>query len=372
MRKIPLFTPRIPDGIEAAIGKTLASGYIAQGALVEQFERQFGSFVRNEKVCAVSDISGAIALALYDAGVQPGDHVVLSPLVCLATSSPVANLFARPVWSDVNPVTGMPDFATISAALTPKTKAIIFSHWSGDVGEIEEIYSLAKRRGVALIEDASEAFGATLAEQPLNARFADYTAYSFGPVRQITCGEGAALVANAQDKFERLRRIRRYGIDPTSFRLESGDLNPSSDIPRAGFNFPFNNIGATLGIRQLSDAPDILDKYRSNGAYYEEVLQGIPGVSNLIRRRDSQSGYWTFSFRARNRDRLVQKLVASGISCQRLHVRNDRYSCFSEGIAANDLPGVTAFDRENISIPCGWWLNEDDRQRIADTIREGW
>lgn len=372
MRKIPLFTPRIPKGVEHSIGETLASGYIAQGSLVEQFESRFGAFVGNDNACAASDVSGAITLALYDAGVRPGDHVVLSPMVCLATSSPVANLFARPVWSDIDARTGMPDISSIRAALTPETKAIIFSHWSGDVGAIEEIYALAKSRGIALIEDASEAFGATLNGQHLNASFADYTVYSFGPVRQITCGEGAAVLTNSKDAFERLRRIRRYGINQQTFRLASGDLNPSSDIPRAGFNFPFNNIGATLGLRQLSEVPEILEKYRQNGSYFENALTGIPGLTQLNRRVNCTSGYWTFSFRAENRDSLIRKLVAAGVSCQRLHVRNDAYSCYQDSGVMPDLPGVTKFDLENISIPCGWWVNEEDLLRISACIREGW
>ena len=136
----------------------------------------------------------------------------------------------------------------------------IFSHWSGDVGGIEEVYALARNRGIALLEDASEAFGAMLNAKPLNANYADYTAYSFGPVRQITCGEGAALLTRSKKTHDQLRRTRRYGIDQQSFRLDTGDLNPASDISLAGFNFPFNNIGATLGIRQLSDVADILQK----------------------------------------------------------------------------------------------------------------
>ena len=371
-KKIPLFTPRIPRDIDLSIGETLSSGYIAQGALVDEFERRLGDFVENKRVCAVSDISGAITLALYNAGIRPGDHVVLSPMVCLATSSPIANLFAQPVWCDVDPDTGMPSVENIRDAITPATKAIIFSHWSGDVGAIEEIYALAKSRGIALIEDASEAFGAMLNKRPLNASYADYTAYSFGPVRQITCGEGAALLTHSEREHDQLRKTRRYGIDQQTFRLDTGDLNPESDISLAGFNFPFNNIGATLGIRQLAEAADVLKKYRSNGEYFEGALRGIAGVRQLIRRANCQSGYWTFSFRAERREKLVQKLTASGVSCQRLHLRNDLYTCFSRGTTVADLQGVDIFDRENLSIPCGWWLREEDLHRISSCILDGW
>ncbi len=371
-RPIPLFKVCLPDGIEGDIGKTLASGYIAQGALVDQFERRLADFVGNTHTCAVSDISGALTLCLYLAGVRPADHVVISPMVCLATSMPVANLFADPVWCDVDAETGMPTAAHIRAALTPRTKAILVSHWSGDVALLEELGAVARNAGVPLIEDASEAFGAKVRGRHLGNATADFTAYSFGPVRQITCGEGAAVLVRSADIFERLRWIRRYGIHQPSFRLANGDLNPASDIAIAGFNYGFNNLGATIGLGQFSALEKILSQYQSNGAYYESALSGIPGVRLLKRRADARSGYWTYSLRVERRDDLIRKLKQSGIDCQRLHLRNDRYSCFPRQSPATELPGIAKFDLENLSIPCGWWVSEADRDRITSCIRGGW
>lgn len=369
---IPLFKIRLPQGVEIALGKTLASGYIAQGALVEQFESRLGEFIGNSRTCAVSDISGALTLALYLAGVRPGDHVVMPPMVCLATSMPVANLFARPVWCDVAAKTGMPTANHVRAALTPRTKAILMSHWSGDVASIAEIGEIARDARIPLIEDASEAFGAEFRGRSLGNSTADFTAYSFGPVRQITCGEGAALIVQSADTFEHLRRARRYGIHQPTFRLSNGDLNPSSDIPLAGFNFGFNDLGATIGLSQLPDVAAIVERYRSNGQFYERALSNVSGTTLLSRQADSHSGYWTYSLRVDRRDDLIRKLREANIGCQRLHLRNDNYRCFSDSHAEAILPGVDIFDRENLSIPCGWWVSEEDRERIASCIRAGW
>ena len=371
-QSIPLFKVRLPAGIETALGKTLASGYIAQGAQVEEFERRFGEYAGNLYACAVSDISGALTLSLFLAGVRPGDHVIVSPMVCLATSMPIANLFAVPIWCDVDPLTGMPTARHVRAALTPQTKAIVVSHWSGDIASIEEIGAVAKSVGIPLIEDASEAFGARICGRRPGNGTADFTAYSFGPVRQITCGEGAALLLQSPDEYERMRCLRRYGIHQPSFRLQNGDLNPYSDIETPGFNFGFNNLGATIGIAQFNGLEHILSRYQSNGSYYESALSAIPGLTLLHRRNDAHSGYWTYSLRVERRADLIRKLKEEGIDCQRLHLRNDRYRCFQRESSNNDLPGVNLFDLENLSIPCGWWVRDEDREKISMIIRSGW
>ena len=139
---IPLFKVHMPAGAAAALQATLASGYLAHGAQVEAFERELGAYVGNAHVSALSEISGALTLALYLAGVRPQDEVIVSPMVCLATSMPIASLFARPRWCDVDPATGMLDPARIADLVTARTRAILAYHWSGDVADL---YALQAR-----------------------------------------------------------------------------------------------------------------------------------------------------------------------------------------------------------------------------------
>src|SRR5512142_1913235 len=115
----------MPAGAAAALDATLASGYIAQGAQVAQFERTLAAYTGNPQVCAMSDASGALTLALFMAGVRPEDEVIVSPMACLATCMPIANLFARPVWCDVDPATGMLDPEHIADLVTERTRAVL-------------------------------------------------------------------------------------------------------------------------------------------------------------------------------------------------------------------------------------------------------
>lgn len=370
MSAIPLFKVHMPEAVNEALRRTLASGHIAQGPQVAEFEAGLRQFAGTPELCAVSDASAGLTLALFLSGVRPGDEVIVSPLSCLATTMPIANLFATPVWCDVDPETGMPGPDHVLRRVTERTRAVIAYYWSGTPAEVELLRPSAP--GASLIADASEAFGAELGGRSVALGGADFTVFSFSAVRHITTGEGGMLVVRDRDALERAVRARRYGIDQPTFRLPNGDLNPHSDILVPGFNFSMNNIAATLGIAQLGYATQLVRRYRDNGAYFDHVLDGIPGIRLLRRPAKSISAHWTYSFRVERRAELLTKLHEHRISAQRLHLRNDLYGCFAGARSPDALPGVDVFDRENLSIPCGWWLTTEDRERIAACIRSGW
>lgn len=366
---IPLFKVFVAEGADAAVREVLHSGQLAGGTRVAAFEAALAAHLQQAEVVALCDASAALTLALALAGVGPGDQVVTSPLACSATLSPVANLFAQPAWCDIDPLTGMPDDDAVAAAITDRTRAILISHWSGDVAEIDSLAALAHHRGIALIEDASEAFGARCRGRPLGG-LADFTVFSFYATKPLTTGEGAALLAADPAKRAGARHRRRFGIDSSAFRLANGDLNPLFDIPVAGFNFPMTELAAAIGLAQIDGVDAMVSRHQANGAYFDRALGGVAGLHLLRRRPDSLSGFWTYALRAERRDDLIRKLNSHGIGAQRLHLRNDAFTCF--GGRPAELPGVALFDRQNLSIPCGWWVGEEERQTIADCLRSGW
>lgn len=366
---IPLFKVFMADGAHAALKNTLESGQLAAGRQVAEFEARFANWLGASDAVALCDASGALMLALYLAGVRPGDEVITSPLACAATIMPIANLFARPVWCDIDDATGMPAPENIARLISDKTRAILLYHWSGTIADIDGMAALARQHGVKLIQDASEALGAEWQGLRLGSK-ADFTVYSFYATKHITTGEGAALLAADPEMARAARHLRRFGIDPEKFRTRDGEFNPAFDIPLAGFNFQMNEIAATLGLCQLPHAENIVARHHANGDYFQAALQGIPGVRLLEPNRNSAAAHWTYSLRADHRDELLKKLHVNGIGAQRLHMRNDNYSCFYA--RAEVLPGVGSFDSQNLSIPCGWWVDDEARERVAECIRSGW
>lgn len=366
---IPLFKVFMPERAPALLAPVLASGRLACGPQVAAFEAQCAAWLGAVDAVALNDSSSALTLSMYLAGVRPGDEVIVPSLACSATVMPIANLFARPVWCDVDAATGMPNAEHVAGLISEKTKAILIYHWSGDVAQLEATLALAKQHDLKVIEEASEAFGAESGGRRLGG-VADYTVYSFYATKHINTGEGALLLTADRAELALARRLRRFGIDPGTLRLANGDLNPHFDVPLAGFNMPMNEIAATIGLAALPEADGIVARHRGNGHRYELALANVAGVRLLERGAHTESAYWTYSMLAERRDDLIRKLNSHGIGAQRLHLRNDGFSCF--GGKALVLPGTEVFDSHNISIPCGWWIGEQEQERVVQCIKDGW
>jgi len=366
---IPLFKVFTTPAVADKLAPVLASGQLATGTQVAAFESRLANWLGAPAVTALSDGSAAIQLALQMAGVGPDDEVLVSPIACVASLMPILQRQAKPRWADIDPETGMLTPATIRAAMTDRTRAMLHVQWSGDPGDVQAVAAVAREQGIACIVDATEAFGA----ERDGRRWvddADFTAYSFYASKTLTTGEGGALICADADNNQRARRLRRFGVDRTSQRRADGDLDATQDIVEGGLCAGLHELPATLGLAAMDHVDSLLARHRDNSAWFDSALAQVPGVKLLRRNLRSRSACWTYSLRVERRDALIRKLADAGIASQRLHLRGDGFSCF--GGQPEALPGVATFDAENLSIPCGWWVDAAAREHIAAVIRGGW
>jgi dTDP-4-amino-4,6-dideoxygalactose transaminase len=368
--RIPLHRVRMPGGAAAGVEPVLRSGYVADGEQVRAFEAALGDWLGNPNVVTMGDYSSAIAIALGMYGVGPGDEVAATPDACLGTNMPILWRFARAAWCDVDPETGNLDPADVPARIGERTKALLFAHWGGDVADLDALQRVARERGLALVEDASEALGARHAGLPVGAHGSDVTVFSFGPVRHLSTVEGAALVFREAEDAERARRLKRYGIDQGTFRDGLGEIDPASDIPEPGLNSYLNNVAAAIGLAGLEDLDAVVEAHRANGAALDAALGDVPGITRMRRRPGDESAAWVYTLRAERRDDLLRALRDRGVGCSRLHLRNDAYAAFGTGLA--ELPGVERFSAERLCLPSGWWVGDEERERIVAAVRAGW
>ena len=365
---IPLFKGRIAPGIVQALAPVLDSGQLATGPQVQALEETLGHYLGSTACVATVDRAAALTLALRLCNVGTDSDVLLSPLACLATTMPVANLGARPVWCDVDPTTGMLDPDELKRRVTPRTRAILHYLWGGDTGPLEALQREAQALGLPLIVDASGGLGARLGERHIGATGADFTVLSFYAVSHLPAGDGGALVCREARHAGAARELRRFGIHKDTFRLANGDLNPDSDIPIPGYSFAMTDVTAALALAQWPLLEDTVARHQANGEQLDVALADISHCMLLRRQPDEHSAYWVYALRAKNRDAMQVHLRANGIGSQRLHVRNDRYSCFPPNPAK--LAGVDEFDAENIALPCGWWVDDEARARIVRCLRD--
>ena len=367
-KMIPLFKPHVIPQMKSIVAEVLSSGQIAGGPNVGRFEESLRKYIGNSWITATGDISTSLTMCLFLAGVRPGDDVLMSPLVCLSTSCPVRNLFANIRWCDVDPMTGNIDPAEIAKKITPRTNVIVVYHWAGNPADLEAIHAVARDHNLSVIEDAGEALGAEYNGKKIGASGSDYTVFSFYPNRHLTTIEGGAIACAREDDYEKVRWLKRYGIHQPSFRDGDGEIDPSSDIPVAGWNSYMNHVAATIGVAQMEHLSRIVARHRENGLFYDRALGDIPGLSVLRRPAGARSAYWVYTFLARERDRLFKRLRQNGIQASKVHLRNDIYTAFGSG--PEDLPGVKEFSARCLSIPCGSWVTDEDCRRIVDLIRQ--
>jgi perosamine synthetase len=366
---IPLYNVLMPPGVAGIISDVLKSGQLANGPNIAKFEGLLGDYLGNPFITTTGDISTSLILCLSLVGLRPQDDVLMSPLVCLSTSCPVRNLFSNIRWCDVDPTTGNLDPGDLSKKITPRTKAIVVYHWAGNPADLDAIHAVARDHNLIVIEDAGEALGAEYHVKKIGATGSDYTVFSFYPNRHLTTIEGGAIAFSREEDSEKARWLKRYGIHQPSFRDEDGEINPSSDIPVAGWNTYMNHVAATIGVAQMEHLPQIVARHQENGLFYDQALRDIPGLTVLRKPAGARSAYWVYTFLTRERDRLLKQLRQNGIQASKVHLRNDIYTAFGSG--PEDLPGVNEFSAHSLSIPCGWWVTQENREYIAFNIGKG-
>lgn len=360
---IPLFKVFLAPAVLEPLGETLLSGYIGQGPRVDAFEEALASWFGSHNVLALNSCTSALHLALRLSDVGHDDEVISTPMTCTATNVPIMAMGARIVWADIDPRTGNIDPLDVERKITSKTKAVVGVHWAGYPCELDELNRLGSRYGVKIIEDAAHAFGASYCGRPIGSQ-SDFTCFSFQAIKHLTTVDGGALVCRDTESFKRGKLLRWYGIDRES---ERRDFRCEQDVAEWGYKFHMNDVTATIGLEQLRHIGKVLSRHRENAAYYRQQLADQPGLDLLNYRSDRESSYWLFTVRVRDRLRFMKKMTDAGITVSQVHARNDHHTMFAD--FSRVLPGVDEFVEEQVSIPVGWWLEDDQRQHIAETAR---
>lgn len=361
---IPLVKPYIPDRkvLMPELENALYSGYIAEGQPVYDFEKQFQTFIGNPYCLALHSGTDALHLALLLAGVGIGDEVISTPMTAEPTNVAITMVGAKVVWGDVHPATGLLDPDSVRSQITSKTKAIIVVHYAGMVCDMTRFNQISKEFNIPVIEDAAHALGSKFDGQYVGCN-SDYTIFSLQAIKHMTTVDGGFLALKSQENMDKARIKRWFGLDKTKSRLEN-------DIKETGYKYSMNNVNATIGLVQMRFLRSVLDKYISNGKFYDNSLQNIDGLQLIPYYDKTEPSYWLYTMKVDHRDDFVKMLESNEIMASPLHHRNDTHSLFST--SRRILPGLEDFYGKLVHIPCGWWVTEKDRLKIVDCIKNGW
>ena len=364
MKHIPLFKSPIPDHIHLKLEGVFASGQLAAGKEVADFEGELEKELVLSNVVATSDMTTAMMIALKLAGVSKDDEVIIAPFTCLASSSAILNVGANAVWANMHEL--WLDPIDSERKITSKTKAIIVYHLAGYPGPSEEIRRICSRYNLKMIEDCNNGMFATISGLPIGS-LGDYSVYSFYPNRQVTAIEGGAVVCKEESGVVQARRYRKFGMDLSSFREPNGQIRKDFNVNQIGYSASMSNVNAAVGIQSLKKAKDRYLKVIENATYLLSKLDN-DGAFTPIKTVNSNPSYWALLGYVDNSDGFVEYMKLNGIQCSSLHQRNDIYSCFNASKV--DCAQLEKIESSLVAIPCGWWLSKKELEFIAKIISQ--
>jgi len=380
---IPLFKVFMSKDVIQPLNDVLMSGFITQGSKVEDFEHALKEFIGNPYLLTLNSATAGLTLALRllknkdDSFNWPGlddNDIVLTPaLTCFATTASILANNVNIRWIDVDLETSNINFADLKNKLNEKTKIIYIVHWGGtpvDLDKLKELqeYSL-NTFGFKpmIIEDCAHAFGAEYNGQKIGNN-ENICVFSLQAIKHLTTGDGGIITLPNKKLYDRCKLLRWYGIDRDKRNYKGNDLRLENDITEYGYKFHMNDINATIGLYNLTHIPSILKKNRENASFFDIKLKNMNNIKLMNVNSKCNSAFWLYTIRVLNgrKTNFMEKMKEFGIMTSQVHNRNDINSCVKKYVEA--LHNLDILENELVCIPVGWWLSDDDIEKIANAI----
>lgn len=275
----PWITQREIDYVTDAV-KT--AWYGDAGVYNQRFETAFAEYLSVRYAVSLPSCTSAIHLSLAALGVGPGDEVIVPECTWIASAAPITYTGATTVFADIDPQTWCLCPDSLAACITPRTKAVIPVDLYGNVADYARIGEIARRHGLAVIEDAAEAIGA-VSHGRLAGSLGDIGVFSFHGSKTLTTGEGGLLVTDREDIYRRVLQLRDHGRKPGDKFFFNSEV---------GFKYKMSALQAALGLAQLERIEELIARKREIFSWYRERLAAVPGITLNYEAPGTRSGYW--------------------------------------------------------------------------------
>ncbi len=356
----------------AAVTAVIESGWVAQGPRVAEFETRFAERMQADHAVAVSNCTTALHLALVVAGVGAGDDVVVPSFSFIATANAAVYVGARPVFADVDPVTGNLTAETVRAALTPRTRAVVVVDQGGVPVDLDGVRAVCDPLGVTVVEDAACGAGSTYPGRPVGAG-AEISAWSFHPRKILTTGEGGMLTTSRADWAERARRLREHSMDVSAAQRHQSVLAPAERYTEVGFNFRMTDLQAAVGLVQLGRLDEVVARRRELAARYREELGDVVGLRCVTDPPHGTSNHQSFWVEVGpeyplDRDGLLVRLAEAQVSARRGIMAAHRQPAY-EGHEHGPLPVTEHLTESTLILPLFHQMTDAQQQQVVEAVR---
>ena len=348
----------VASEIRRAMDGIFASQRFVMGPCVDSLEKNIARRLKSRHGIGLASGTDALYLALLAMGVGPGDEVLTTPFTFFATASSVARTGARPVFADIHPRTFNLDPERLAAKITPKTRAILPVHLFGLPCDMDPILSLAKKRGLFVLEDVAQALGAEYKGKPAGS-MGEAAALSFYPTKNLGGAGDGGMAVTSSDKFaERIKRLRDHGQVKKYVHAE------------IGFNSRLDEIQAAVVGIKLKRLDSWNRARRRHAADYDKAFEELPLETPWVPKKYTHI-YHLYSVLTEKRDELAAHLGRSGVGAGvyyplPLHLQ----PCFkSLGYRSGDFPVAESVSKRILSLPMYAELTSGQKVRVIVSVR---
>jgi perosamine synthetase len=359
---IPVQRPCLGPEELQAVERVFKSGWLGFGEVAQAFENELRMFLGARHAVAVSNGTAALHLALDALDLKPQDEVLVPTLTFVATPQAVVMAGATPVFCDVDPETFNLDVKDAASRITPRTKAVIPMHYGGTACDMDAVHRLAAQARLHVVEDAAHAFGSSYKGRMVGT-LSELTCFSFDPIKNITCGEGGAVVTSNQELAGKMASRRVLGIvrDAASYAW-------SYTVAEHGFRYHMDNLNAAIGLEQMKRFDAFCKRRRAIASRYDEAFAGIPGLSRREQRLDETCPFfYVVRVLDGRREVLIDHLKASGIMTGVHYVPNHLHRLFAD--RRTFLPVAERLGREILTLPLFYEMTDEQVEFVIAAVR---
>lgn len=362
------------DDIQAVVG-VLKSDWLTQGPKVEEFEKKLAAYCDAKYAVVVCNGTAALHAAYFAVDLKKGDQFITSPLTFAATVNVGIQQGGEPVFVDIDELTGNIDVARVEENIRPETKVIVPVDYAGRPADLDYLLHLGKKYKIPVLEDACHAIGAVYHNKKIGS-VSDLTIFSFHPVKNITTGEGGAILTNDINYYERMKKFITHGITK-KFRNNHLEEPWYYEMQDLGLNYRLTDIQCALGISQLKKLDNFLSKRREIVQTYREHLRNLENIKlPLFDTENIKSGWHLFPIRLagnliNNRTEIFNKLREAGVGVQVHYIPVYLHPYYQKiGFQRGLCPLAEQFYQTEISLPLFPSLTLNDQMKVINILKE--
>ncbi|MHC0430069.1 DegT/DnrJ/EryC1/StrS family aminotransferase [Streptomyces sp. O3] len=346
-----------------AVAEVLETGQYGHGEVTERFEKEIAYFLGVPDAVAVSSGTAALHIALLAAGIGPGDEVIVPSFTFCATVHAIVASGAAPRFAEVNPDTGCVDSHSIAEALNPATRAVLPVLYGGRAVELYGLRDELAGRGITVVEDAAHAFGSYQGIRRVGATGA-LTCFSFGPIKNLTCGQGGAIIPRDPQEAERARAIRLLGISATA---DDRTRTTTYRVQGIGLRAHLSQINAAIGLAQLPHFSTAQTRRKQLWRSYATALKTVDAA--ILVDADVEHAVPSLcAVRVPDRDRVFDSVRARGIGAGTHYPPNHLQPAFARW--HRPLPVTERLGQQILTLPFHQHMSDHDVQVTVAALAE--